>query len=119
MIIQTGITRTKLRVGDIVSVTVGKDSGKNGKIEQINLLKQTVLVEGINLVKKHMKSKGQQKGGIITVNKPIAMSNVMLICPSCNKKTRIGYSGTGKEKQRICKKCKAVITRETKKNKFI
>lgn len=102
-------SKFKLHTGDKVEVIAGKDAGKTGKIERIVTAKGKVLVENINLVKKHMKPKAKQAGGIITLNKPIAISNIMLVCPNCNKKTRIGYTGEGKDKQRVCKKCKAVI----------
>ena len=102
-------TKTKIRVGDTVSVIKGKDQGKQGKVESIDLINKRILVENINLVKKHVKPRGKQQGGIITLNKSIAIANVQVICPSCSKRTKIKIEGTGKTKQRICKQCKAVI----------
>ncbi len=78
----------------------------------MNASKQTVLVENINMVKKHVKPKGKQAGGIITVNRPISIANVQLVCPACGKRTRIGFEGTGKDKQRICKQCGVAVTTE-------
>jgi large subunit ribosomal protein L24 len=106
---------TKLKIGDKVEVTKGKDTRKMGKVEKIFTDKGRILVENINLVKKHMKARGKQQGGIITVNKPLSIANVQLVCPTCHKRTKVGYQMTGKEKQRICKECKAVITNENKK----
>ena len=102
-------TKTKLRVGDRVAVSKGKDQGKTGSIEKVIASKGQVLVENINMVKKHVKPRGNQQGGIITVNRPISIANVQVVCPTCKKRTRIAFEGEGKEKQRICKKCKAVL----------
>ncbi|MGI5828305.1 MAG: 50S ribosomal protein L24 [Patescibacteria group bacterium] len=107
--------KVKLHPGDTVAVTKGKDLGKKGKIEKVYPEKQTVLVENVNLVKKHIKPRGQQAGGIVTVNKPIAIANVQLVCPACNKQTRVGIEIKGGERQRVCKKCGAVITTKAEK----
>ena len=100
----------KLKKGDRVIVTSGKDKGKKGKIEKVFFEANKVLIPGVNLYKKHIRPQGENKpGGVVDVVKPLAVANVALICPKCNQPTRIGYQSTGAEKHRICKKCKAVI----------
>jgi large subunit ribosomal protein L24 len=101
----------KIKVGDIVQVTKGKDKGKKGKVLEIVAEGQRVLVEGLNLAKKHMRKKQQdQKTGIVSIEVPLSISNVMFLCKSCNAAVRLGFSrlqdGT---KVRICKKCKATL----------
>jgi len=98
----------KIRKGDKVKVISGKDKGKIGKI--IRSLPKTgkVVVEGVNVLKKHQKPRRQgEKGGRITFPAPIDVSNVQLICSKCGKPTRIGFDISGEKKVRICKKCGA------------
>ena len=97
-----------LRKGDTVQVTKGKDRGKKGKVLSVDNASGNVLVEGINRAKKHMKpSQANPQGGIIDWELPIDSSNVMLVCPGCEKPTRVNRSRTpgGKSFERICKKC--------------
>lgn len=101
----------KIKRGDIVQVIAGKDRGKKGKVLNFSLDAKRALVEGLNLAKKHKRQTRQdQKGGIISIEMPISISNLALICKSCNRATRVGFSvlkdGT---KSRICKACKEVI----------
>lgn len=101
----------KIRKGDRVIVLLGKDKKKDGKVLAVFPKKGKILVEGINKVKKHVKAQGQkQPGGIIEMEKPIWVSKVAVICPHCNKPTRVGFqiSKTG-EKHRICRKCQGLI----------
>ena len=94
------------KVGDKVNVIAGKDKGKSGKILHILRSKNKVVVEGINMVKKHQKPTGTETGGIIEVAAPINASNVMIVDPKTKKRTRIGHTTdekTGK-KIRIAKK---------------
>ncbi len=101
----------KIKVGDTVIVTTGKDSGKKGKVIRLDAADARALVEGINLAKKHRRQTRQnQQGGIVDIEKPIAVSNLALFCKECNKATRVGMklSADGK-KERVCKKCKGVI----------
>ena len=97
----------KFKKNDEVIVTIGKDRGKKGKIEAVIPKKQSVLITGVNIYKKHLKPRGQNKpGGIIDITKPLNVAKIALICPKCGKPTRVGYQlGDGKEKLRICKKC--------------
>lgn len=100
----------KLKKGDQIIVTRGKDKGRKGKVEKILSKVGKVLVPGINIYKRHLKSQGQNKpGGIIDKVMPLSISNVALVCPKCNLKTRIGFQISKGEKVRICKKCKAVV----------
>ncbi|MDD5144955.1 MAG: 50S ribosomal protein L24 [Candidatus Pacebacteria bacterium] len=100
----------KVKKGDTVLIISGKDRGKKGKI--IKALPQAgkILVEGINLKKKHQRPKKQgEKGQIVSMPGLIPSSNAMLVCPKCNKPSRIGYKISDKKKARFCKKCKEVL----------
>jgi large subunit ribosomal protein L24 len=111
---------SRIKVGDTVEVVAGKDLGKKGPVLAVQAANRTCTVKDVNVVKKHVKPRGQQQGGIISMEKPISISNVMLICPSCNKRTRVGYEITKNEKHRVCKQCNIVITQtkeDTKKPK--
>ena len=104
--------QSKLRVNDKVEVITGKDKGRVGKVLSINLDKSKVIVERINIVKKHQKpSDASQPGQIIEKEAGISISNVMIVCPECAETVRVGKQvledGT---KVRICKKCKATIS---------
>ncbi|MDP3764816.1 MAG: 50S ribosomal protein L24 [bacterium] len=100
----------KIKKGDQVKIVSGKDKGKSGKVTKVFPEDNKVLVEGLNLFKKHAKSRQQdKKGEIILIPKPIAVAKIMIVCPSCNKPTRIGYSVTAGDKTRICKKCKQTL----------
>jgi len=113
------ITKSKIKKGDTVQVSTGKDAGKKGLVEKVLITNQKLLIKGINIAKKHVKPKGKnQPGQIISMEKPISLSNAMLICPNCNKTTRISFKIVGKIKQRICKKCNQIIeTKKTEKTK--
>lgn len=97
----------KIRKGDTVLIISGKDRGKKGKVLEALPKEGRILVEGVNLMKKHRKPKKTgEKGQIIQLPKPIDVSNVKLTCPKCGKPTRIGHKLTeDKKKYRICKKC--------------
>ncbi|RMG66792.1 MAG: 50S ribosomal protein L24 [Nitrospirae bacterium] len=96
---------------DNVVVISGKEKGKKGRVIAVLPKKQRVIVEKVNIIKRHMKpSQKYTQGGIIEKEGPIHISNVMLICPRCNTPTRIGNKllDDGR-KLRVCKKCKEVI----------
>jgi large subunit ribosomal protein L24 len=100
----------KLKKGDNIIVTAGKDKGKKGKIEKIFPKEDKVGIPGVNMYKRHMKAKSQSEpASIIDLVKPLNVANVALICPKCQSQTRIGYSIHNKEKTRICLKCKAQL----------
>jgi len=100
----------KIKKGDTVLIITGKDRGRTGKILRAFPKERTVLIEGINLRKKHMRpKKGGEKGQIVEIPGPINVSNVKLICPKCGKAVRIGYKIEGNKKYRVCKKCEKEI----------
>ncbi|KKQ27120.1 MAG: 50S ribosomal protein L24 [Candidatus Magasanikbacteria bacterium GW2011_GWC2_37_14] len=98
----------KIRTGDKVKVLSGKDRGKEGKVIQVLKNKTNdkyyAVVEGANLLKKHMRPRKQgEKGQIIELPAPLHISKVMLIDPKSGKATRVGYKMEGKEKKRVAK----------------
>lgn len=106
-----------VKQGDEVLVISGKEKGKRGKIKQSLPRENRVVVENLNIIKRHQKARGPGKpGGIIEKEAPIAVSNVMLICPSCGRASRTGkrfleeldHKGRPR-KVRYCKACDAVI----------
>lgn len=99
----------KIKKGDKVKIILGKDRGKEGKVELVLAKLGRVFIRGRNLYKRHVKKSGSSAGGIIDIPKSLNISNLSLICPNCNKTTRVGYRVLGKEKVRICKKCKKEI----------
>jgi len=100
----------KIKSNDKVKILTGKDKGKSGKIIQVFSDKGKVVVENVNIMKKHIRSQKQgEKGQILELSAPIDVSNVALICPKCNKDTRVGYKIEGKDKKRVCKKCNEII----------
>ena len=100
----------KLRKGDQVIIISGKDRGRKGKVLKVFPKENKILVEDINLRKKHQKPKRTgEKGQIITFPAPIDVSNVKLICQKCGKAVRTGYKMVEKKKYRICKKCKQEV----------
>ena len=94
------------KVGDEVVVITGSDKGKKGKILKTLKAENKVVVEGVRVVKKHQKPTGQDNGGIVEMEAPIAASNVMIIDPKTKKRTRIGHTTDTKtnKKIRIAKK---------------
>lgn len=105
----------KIQAGDEVKILVGKDAGKTGKVARVLGKEGKVLVDGLNLYKRHIRRTGQIEGGIIDIAKPMDISNVALVCPNCKKVTRIGYKVEGDTKYRVCKECKEIIKKEGKK----
>ena len=102
----------KIRKGDKVKILAGKDKGKTGKVLQIFTKRNKISVEGINLLFKNMRPKKQgEKGQRIQFPAPLAISNVILICPKCNKASRVSYKVLeNKKKVRACRKCKEIIS---------
>jgi large subunit ribosomal protein L24 len=100
----------KFKKGDLVTVVRGKDSGKTEKIEKVFSKEGKVLVAGVNQYKRHVKGRMQgQKSEIITLTKPLAVSNIRLVCPKCKKLSRVGYKMIKDGKVRVCRKCNAEI----------
>ncbi len=100
----------KIRKGDQVLIISGKDRKKKGKIIQAFPKENRILVEGINLLKKHQKPKRSgEKGQIVLLPGHISVANVKLICPKCGEAARVGYKIVESKKYRICQKCKQEI----------
>ncbi|HOF85701.1 MAG TPA: 50S ribosomal protein L24 [Treponemataceae bacterium] len=98
-------TKFKIRKDDTVELIAGKDKGKRGAVVRVIRDKDRVIVAGVNLVKKAMRKKSQQdRGGIVEIEAPIHISNVMIVCKKCGP-TRIGYKIDGSKKIRVCRKC--------------
>ncbi len=118
----------KIRKGDVVQVLSGKDRGKQGRIIEADPKRRRVIVENLNVVKRHRRPRpmkdssrmGQtqiQPGGVFDISAPMEVSNVMVVCPTCNRATRVGYafreSKDGLVKVRVCKRadCGEVLDR--------
>ena len=96
----------KLRKGDQVQVIAGKDLGKTGEITRVLVNADKVIVDGVNVAKRHQRAtKATMQGGIIDKDMPIHVSNVAIVCTSCGKHSRIGYRMDGETKVRVCRKC--------------
>lgn len=95
---------TKLKKGDKVLIIAGKDRNKTGVIERVLPQKHRIVVAGLNVAKKHLKRSAKNpQGGIVDINMPLDISNVMLLDTNSGKPTRIGYKIVGDEKHRIAK----------------
>jgi large subunit ribosomal protein L24 len=119
----------KIRKGDLVQVLSGKDRGKQGRVIEADPVKRRVIVENLNLVKRHRKPRpmkdssrmGQtqvQPGGVIDLAAPLAVSKVMIVCPTCGRASRVGYEFREDDKGRrtkvrVCKRdgCGEVLDR--------
>ena len=102
-----------VRKNDLVQVLAGKDRGKRGKVLRVIPKLERVLVERINMVKRHQKagrSRGTQQGGILTKEAPLHVSNVQLVCIKCDRPVRTGRSVLAEGKKvRICRRCGEVV----------
>jgi large subunit ribosomal protein L24 len=103
--------RTRLKKNDLVEVMAGKEKGKTGKILKVIREKNQVLLEKVNMIKRHTRpSPTTGQGGIVEKEGPIQISKVKLVCPKCATATRFGLSVTGEGKKvRVCLKCKELI----------
>jgi large subunit ribosomal protein L24 len=100
------VKKFKIHKDDTVQVLAGKDKGKQGKVVRVLTKKDSVIVSGVNMVKKAMKRRSQQDaGGIAEVEAPIHISNVGIVCPKCKRPVKIGYKLDGDKKTRVCRKC--------------
>jgi large subunit ribosomal protein L24 len=103
---------TPIRKNDNVVVTTGKDRGKRGRVLRVVPDKNRLIVEGVNIIKRHTKANPQRniKGGLVEREAPLHASNVQLLCPECGKPTRLGKKilGDGR-KVRVCRKCEGVV----------
>ena len=100
----------RIRKGDLVEVIAGKERGKRGKVLRVDPSRERVYVEKLNMIKRHMRPTRQHpQGGILEREGPIHLSNVMLVCPKCDRPTRVGTRIQEQEKFRYCKRCGEVI----------
>jgi len=101
----------KIRKNDTVLVIAGKDKGKTGKVRFAYPKKEQVIIEGINFIKRHVRARGRvRQAGIIQLEAPIYMSDVMLLCSRCNRPTRAGFRFLEDgRKVRFCRRCSEVI----------
>ena len=100
----------KVKKGDNVKVLSGNDKGKTGEVLQVIPKTEKIIVKGVNIRKKHVKPRKQgEEGGIIQTEIAINSSKANVVCPKCNKVTKIGYKIEKDQKVRICKKCGAEI----------
>lgn len=88
----------KIKKGDTVKILYGKEAGKQGAVVAVSPKKNSVIVEGLNLYKRHLKGDGRTRTSeILTIEKPFELSKVMLVCPSCGKATRVGVRKEGEK----------------------
>jgi len=104
--------QTPIRRNDTVVVIAGKDRGKRGRVLQVLPERNRLVVEGVNLIKRHTRPNPQRniKGGIVTREASLHASNVQLVCPECGAQTRVGRRVLEDgRKVRICRKCEGVV----------
>ena len=101
----------KIRKYDTVLVIAGKDKGKTGKVRFAYPKDERIMVEGINFIKRHIRARGRvRQAGIIQLEAPVPVSNVMLLCSRCNRPTRVGFHFLEDgRKVRVCNRCSEVI----------
>ncbi len=100
----------KIKKGDTVEILSGNDKGKKGEVMAVIPKSEKIVVKGVNVRKKHVKPKKQgEEGGIISSECAINSSKANVICPKCNKATKVGYIVEKNEKVRVCKKCGAKL----------
>ncbi|MFN8532071.1 MAG: 50S ribosomal protein L24 [Dehalococcoidia bacterium] len=101
----------RVKSGDTVLITNGREKGKQGKVSRVIPKEHRVVIEGHNIVRRHQKATGvARQAGIIDKEAPLDISNVMVICPNCGKPTRIGYQIDEQgQKSRQCKQCQGVF----------
>ncbi len=106
----------KIKKGDKVQILYGKEAGKQGTVVAVSPKKNSVIVEGLNLYKRHLKGDGRTRvSEILTIEKPFELSKVILVCPNCNKTTRVGLIREEEKRVRVCKKCnKDIVEKEAK-----
>ncbi len=100
----------KIKTNDKVKILSGKDKGKTGKVVQVFPEEGKLVVEGINVMKKHLKTRSKsEKGQVLELAAPFFGSKAALICPKCEKPARVGYKLENDKKLRVCRKCNQAI----------
>ena len=109
---EPALQKCRIKKGDTVRVIGGRARGRQGKVLSVDRMKGRVVVEKINLIKRHLRPNRTSKGGIIEKEGPIHLSSVMLICPECGKPTRVAIRRLDDgQRLRMCKRCGEVIER--------
>jgi large subunit ribosomal protein L24 len=104
------MNKIHVKKGDTVTIISGDDKGKKGKVLRVDDKKGRVVVEGLNMMKKHLRpNRDNPQGGIVQIPAPMKSSKVMIVCPSCGKPTRIAREKRNDGKVRVCKQCNKVI----------
>lgn len=99
-----------IKKGDTVKILKGKDKGKTGKVTHVYIEDSKVVVDGLNLFKKHVRPKQQgEKGQTVQIARPMRSANVGLVCTSCNRAVRVGHRFDGDKKIRFCRKCGSIV----------
>ena len=102
----------KIRTGDTVLVVSGRNKGQQGRVRRNLIDRDRIVIEGVNIVKKHIKRGRARQAGIVEMEAPLHVSNVKLVCPTCKQPTRVGVrAGEDGKNVRYCKKCDALIPR--------
>lgn len=100
----------RVKKGDTVRVISGRAKGRQGKVLSVDRLRQRVVVEKVNMIKRHVRPSRVSKGGIIEKEGPIHLSNIMVVCPACGKPTRVAFRLLEDgQRLRMCKQCQEVI----------
>ena len=100
----------KIKTNDKVKILSGKDKGKTGKVIQVFPKEEKIVVEGMNVIKKHLRSRSKsEKGQVLELSAPFSASKVMIVCPKCEKSVRVGFKVEGEKKYRVCRKCNQPI----------
>jgi large subunit ribosomal protein L24 len=104
------LIKPMIRKGDMVQIIAGREKGKTGKVLKVMRDKSRVVVEKLNLVKRHSRpTQANPQGGIAEKEAPLSYSNVLLFCPKCNSGVRVGRKSEGDKKLRVCKKCGSTV----------
>ena len=104
------MSKVHVKTGDTVQIMSGRDNGNKGKVLEVSPKEGKVIVEGQNIVTKHVKPRRQgEVGGIVKAEAPLYASKVMPVCPKCGKPTRVGHAVVDGKKVRVCKHCGAQL----------
>ena len=102
------MNKLHVKTGDTVMIMTGRDRGNKGKVLEVSRDERKVIVEGQNIVTKHVKPRRQgEAGGLVKAEAPLYACKVMPVCPKCGKATRVGHAVNEGKKVRVCKKCGA------------
>ena len=104
------MSKVHVKRDDTVVILTGKDKGKQGKVLEVSPSEQKVIIEGCNIVSKHVKPRRMgETGGIVKAESPIYACKVQVVCPKCSKATRVAYKIEDGKKSRVCKHCGAAL----------